>query len=311
MLRAFRRVTRAEAQAAYENRYLDWRWDEDGSLCLRARLPAEEGAAVLEALNESRDALFQEREGSVRGPAGPDAENGPAGPPEPPDPDHQREHPHPTNADAFCAMAETALARGPTPMRGPERHQLTVDVDLDSLVHDDRGAVHVRDGPALAPETARRLGCDASLVSIGSSGGETLSVGRRTRSIPPQIRRALEARDRGCRFPSCDHRRWVDGHHIRHWAEGGETSLENLVTLCRHHHRLVHEGGFSVRRTAAGELEFRRPDGRVIPPSPPLPTARAAPMQPIPSGPLLTGTGERMDFPLCVDAVFAATDRGG
>ncbi len=314
MLRAFRRVSRAEAQAAYENRYLTHYWDEDGSLCLRARLPAEEGALVLEALHESRDALFREREDSERGPAGPPAENGPAGPLEPPpapDPDHQREHPRPTNADAICAMAETALARGPTPLRGPERHQLTVDVDLDSLVHDDQGAVHVRDGPALAPETARRLGCDASMVSILSSGGEALSVGRRTRSIPPQIRRALDSRDKGCRFPGCDNRRWVDAHHVHHWAHGGETSLDNLVVLCRHHHRLVHEGGFSVRRTAAGELEFRRPGGRVIPSSPALPPARAAPAQPIPSGPLLTGTGERMDFALCVDAVFAATDRGG
>ncbi len=129
-----------EAQAAYENRHLDWHWDEDGSLCLRARLPAEEGALVLEALHASRDALFRDRDGSERGPAGPSAENGPAEPPEPPDPDRQREHPRPTNADAFCAMAETALARGPTPLRGPERHQLTVEVDLDSLVHDERGS---------------------------------------------------------------------------------------------------------------------------------------------------------------------------
>jgi hypothetical protein len=311
MLRAFRRVSCAEAQDAYENRYLTYYWDEDGSLCLRARLPAEEGALVLEALHESRDALFRERDDSERGPAGPSPASGSAEPPEPADPEHQREHPGPTNADAICAMAETALARGPTPLRGPERHQLTVDVDLDSLVHDDEGAVHVRDGPALAPETARRLGCDASMVSILSSGGKTVSVGRKTRSIPPHIRRALDSRDKGCRFPGCDNRRWVDAHHIHHWAHGGETSLDNLVVLCRHHHRLVHEGDFSVRRTAAGELEFRRPDGRVVAPSPPLPPPRAAPAQRIPAGPLLTGTGERMDLAMCVDAVFAATDRGG
>jgi hypothetical protein len=315
MLRAFRRVSRAEAQTAYENRYLTYCWDdEDGSLCLRARLPAEEGALVLEALHESRDALFRERGDSERGPAEPQAQNGPAGPPEPPpprDPDHQREHPRPTNADAICAMAETALARGPTPRRGPQRHLLTVDVDLDSLVHDDGGAVHVRDGPALAPETARRLGCDASVVPILRAGGEALSVGRRTRSIPPHIRRALDSRDRGCRLPGCENRRWVDAHHIHHWARGGETSLDNLVVLCRHHHRLCHEGGFAVRCTPAGELEFQRPDGRVIAPSPPLPNFREASAQPTPAGPLLTGTGERMNLAMCVDAVFAATDRGG
>ena len=169
----------------------------------------------------------------------------------------------------------------------------------------------MRDGPALSLETARRLGCDASMVSILSSGGEALSVGRRTRSIPPHIRRALDSRDKGCRFPGCENRRWVDGHHIHHWARGGETSLENLVTLCRHHHRLVHEGGYSVRRTPVGELEFRRPDGRLIPTSPPLPPARPRSTQPSPAGPLLTGTGERMNLGLCVDAVSAATDRGG
>jgi hypothetical protein len=149
------------------------------------------------------------------------------------------------------------------------------------------------------------------MVSVLNSGGEVLSVGRKTRSIPPHIRRALDARDKGCRFPGCESRRWVDAHHMRHWAKGGETSLDNLVVLCRHHHRLVHEGGFSVRRAPASELEFRRPDGRLIPPSPPLPTPRAATAQRIPAGPLLTGTGERMDLALCVDAVYAATDRGG
>jgi uncharacterized protein DUF222/HNH endonuclease len=315
MLRAFRSVSPAEAQAAYENRYLTWHWDEDGALCLRARLPAEEGALVLEALHESRDALCRERDGSERGPSGPLTENGSAGPPDAdppdPDPDRQREHPRPTNAAAICAMAETALARGPTPLNGPDRHQLTVDVDLDSLTRDDGRAVHVRDGPALAPETARRLGCDSAVVPILRSGGEILSVGRRTRSIPSHIRRALDSRDKGCRFPGCENRRWVDAHHIRHWASGGETRLDNLVMLCRHHHRLVHEGGFSVRRAPTGEHEFRRPDGRLIAPAPPLPSSGAARPHLTPAGPLLTGTGERMDLAMCVDAVFAATDRGG
>ncbi len=308
MLRAFRRVTRAEARDAHENRHLTWRWDEDGSLCLRAWLPAEEGALVLAALQGSHDALLRDRDDSVRGPAGPASGNGPAGPL---DPDRRREQPRPTHADALCSMAETTLARGPTPRAGPDRHQLTVDVDLDLLARDGGGAVHVRDGPALAPETARRLGCDASVVPILSAGGRVLSVGRRTRSIPPHIRRALEARDKGCRFPSCENRRWVDGHHIEHWARGGETSLDNLVLLCRHHHRLLHEGGYSVRRGAAdGELEFRRPDGRAVAVSPPLPPAREPPVARTGRGPLISGAGEPMDLVSCVDAVFAATGHG-
>ncbi|MDE0245280.1 MAG: HNH endonuclease signature motif containing protein, partial [Gammaproteobacteria bacterium] len=89
-------------------------------------------------------------------------------------------------------------------------------------------------------------------------------VGRRTRAVPPAIRRALRVRDGGCRFPGCDRSRYVHAHHIKHWADGGETSLGNLVTLCSFHHRQVHEGGYGVR-VDGGEIRFTRPDGEVIP----------------------------------------------
>jgi hypothetical protein len=88
------------------------------------------------------------------------------------------------------------------------------------------------------------------------------------------MQRALRSRDQGCRFPGCNHERFVDAHHIRHWANGGETSLDNLVLLCRHHHRLVHEGGFGVKRSADGVLRFTRPDGHAIVEHPQLPDAR-------------------------------------
>ena len=91
--------------------------------------------------------------------------------------------------------------------------------------------------------------------------GQALSVGRKTRSVPPAIRRALQRRDRGCRFPGCTCCRFVDAHHIQHWADGGATDINNLVLLCRHHHRLVHEGGFSLIRTPAGEHQFTDPKG--------------------------------------------------
>ena len=91
-------------------------------------------------------------------------------------------------------------------------------------------------------------------------------IGRRTRAVPPAIRRALRVRDGGCRFPGCDRSRYVHAHHIKHWADGGETSLDNLVTLCSFHHRLVHEGGYGVH-VDEGEIKFTRPDGGVIPPA--------------------------------------------
>jgi hypothetical protein len=87
-------------------------------------------------------------------------------------------------------------------------------------------------------------------------------VGRKTRSIPPAIRRALNSRDGGCRFPGCTHQRYLDAHHIEHWADGGDTKLSNLVTLCRFHHRLVHEGQITVEAQDRGGWRFLHPDGR-------------------------------------------------
>lgn len=91
-------------------------------------------------------------------------------------------------------------------------------------------------------------------------------MGRKTRTIPPAIRRALKRRDGGCRFPGCSATRFVDAHHIHHWADGGETRLDNLVLLCRRHHRLLHEGGYGIDSRPTGEIRFSRPDGRVLPP---------------------------------------------
>jgi hypothetical protein len=123
---------------------------------------------------------------------------------------------------------------------------------------------YIDDGPHVYPKgtwtavTSRRIACDCSIVGIKEDeNGEPLSIGRRSRSIPPPMRRALGARDGGCRFPGCTNTRFVDGHHIKHWAEGGETSLDNLVLLCRHHHHLVHEGGFACERKADGEILFK------------------------------------------------------
>jgi Domain of unknown function (DUF222)/HNH endonuclease len=163
-------------------------------------------------------------------------------------------------------IAESALSESATTSNGGERTHLVVHVDAATLAHDDSdGACHLQDGPALHPETARRLACDSSLARIVEADGKPLSVGRRTRTIPPALRRALQSRDAGCRFPGCTHTRHVDAHHIHHWARGGPTKLDNLVTLCRRHHRLLHEGGFSLVAHPKGRLRFHRPDGREIP----------------------------------------------
>ncbi len=116
------------------------------------------------------------------------------------------------------------------------------------------------------PQISEAFACDGSLVPVVESPeGEPLSIGRKRRTVPPAILRALWSRDRGCSFPGCCNRRFVDAHPVRHWSEGGETSRENPVLLCRHHHRLVHEGGYSIRRDAEDRPHFRRSDGRVFP----------------------------------------------
>jgi hypothetical protein len=98
--------------------------------------------------------------------------------------------------------------------------------------------------------------------------GNVMEVGARTRTIPPALRRVLQHRDQGCRFPGCGIS-FTQGHHLRHWAEGGPTTLSNLALLCRRHHRSVHEDGYAVTRDPDGTLRFRRPDGRALPEVPP------------------------------------------
>ena len=141
-------------------------------------------------------------------------------------------------------------------------------------VLDEAGGIHV------SAETARRVACDAATVTMRhGAGGEILDVGRRTRTLSPALRRALAARDRQCRFPGCANLR-CDAHHIEHWADGGRTALDNLVLLCRRHHRAVHEEGFRVTRDPAGGVQFLRPDGRPLASAPPAPVWAGSALEP-------------------------------
>ncbi|MBV9798139.1 MAG: DUF222 domain-containing protein [Solirubrobacterales bacterium] len=254
IVRGFCRAQRAtleQARETHERRSLSWDWEEDGSLSFEGRLPAEDGALLLAALTAA--------EGPALTGAGPEdvsAETPVGG------------TPYERRADALAAVARAALAFGKTRRSSADPVELVVHVDAVTLAAErisERCELH--DGPALAPETARRLGCDAAVTRIVERDGRPLSVSRRTRTIPPALRRALRSRDSGCRFPGCTHSRFLHAHHIHHWAKGGETKLDNLVQLCSYHHRLVHEGGFTVERPGSGGLRFRRPDGRVIAPA--------------------------------------------
>jgi hypothetical protein len=167
-------------------------------------------------------------------------------------------------------LAEAALA-------APHEHgviatRLLVHVDAAALTADGRGRCELEHGSVIAPETARRLGCDSELVARLEHDGLPVSAGRRRRTVPPALRRLLEARhDSTCCFPGCERRRHLQAHHRHHWAHGGDTSLANLVLLCFHHHRLVHEGGYTIEDDPAGGLRFRNRHGLVCPTAPTRP----------------------------------------
>jgi hypothetical protein len=227
-------ATLGAAQKVHDARCLRWSWNEDGSLRLERRLPAEDGAVVVKALDALADAPG-EAEDYAASPAGA------------------------CRADALVAMARSAVPAG-----GSQPCELVVHVDARTIESDQVfERCHLAEGPAPAPETARRLACDAAVVRIVERDGRPLTVGRRTRTIPPALRRAPRSRDEGCQFQGCTHERFLHAHHIQHWARGGAATLENVVQLCSYHHRLVHEGGFGVECTR-GNVRFRRPDGSVI-----------------------------------------------
>ena len=173
-------------------------------------------------------------------------------------------------ADALGLLAESALHHGIDPGAPGERYQVVVHVDAPVLADADApGQSVLDDGAHVSAGTSQRLACDASRVVMRHDpDGRVTEVGARTRTIPPALRRALHHRDRGCRFPGCG-LRLGQGHHIRHWAHGGPTTLSNLAMLCRRHHRAVHEDGYQVER---------QPDGRPLPESPALPAVPSDPV---------------------------------
>jgi hypothetical protein len=223
--------------------------NNEGMFVVKGVVTPEVGALLQRAIEAAGDALF----------AATAADDG-----EQPEPAQLR-------ADALALVAERALAAGfgrgeddgEVPVSGTraERYQVVLHVETASLAeHGEPGMSELEDGSRLSAESVRRVACDASVAAGG----------RRTRTVPPSVRRALEARDRGCRFPGC-RLRFTDAHHIVHWADGGETGLHNLILLCARHHRAVHEGGFQVCTDRGAKAVFFGPGGRVIAEAPPTP----------------------------------------
>ena len=259
VVKYYRRAEHAE-ELRREDRQLErcrltsW-YDSDGSLVFYGRMPALAGAAFEKALDAAMEAV-------------PMLE--PPSPAEYPfdwvDPVEERDALRPYSerrADALAMIAESFLQHGPASNSAADRYQIVVHVDALTLKDGRDGRCELEHGPTLPIETARRLACDASLVPIvENEKDEPLNVGRKTRVIPPAMRRALNARDEGCRFPGCTFHKYVDAHHIEHWADGGETKLSNLMTLCRAHHRMVHKGEIVIKTMGNGKWQFVDAEGR-------------------------------------------------
>ncbi len=293
--------------------------DEDGMYVVRGILDPEVGAALMRAVEAASDALFAQasRSGAERR-GGEEKHSGKARHGDESRRSDEAPEPAQLRADAVGLLAERALAAGfgvrngaengaesgsgdTAPVSGSraERYQVVLHVEAATLAEGgDPGLSELEDGTRVSAETARRLACDASRVEVigvglsrvgagsaagtgdgsGSTHGSVLDVGRKTRTIPPALRRALEARDRGCRFPGCG-LRFTDAHHIVHWADGGETKLDNTLLLCRSHHRTVHEGGYRVCIDRTGQVVFFTPRGKALFEAPPMPELAPDPMQ--------------------------------
>ncbi len=294
LVRTFARASRlADPQrdrCQYEARAFSWYHDDDGMVVFKGRLPAAEGAAFLKAMEAILHTLAQQepahQEATYHQPIDP-INHAPA------DRQSRDEDFMPADvsaettiastaptftqkrADALVAMADLALAglaADGKPASTADKYQVVIHIDAnrtkdvsaetsclpDCTLDSDGGQF------PLAATTARRLACDAALVTVlEDTAGNVLNVGRKTRTIPPAIRRALTLRDQGCRFPGCCETRFVDAHHIHHWCDGGETRLDNLILLCRHHHTLLHQQGFALVQGTAG-WEFVCADGRKL-----------------------------------------------
>ena len=239
--RTRRVVSSKETEEAHRRRFVRWRWDEpQTSLRLSGRLSAEHGAVITKARGRIAERAPRLDDGTY-------------------EPFESRV------ADALVEVCGAVIAKD----ADPDRATIVVHVDADALGDRD-GSAQVENGGTLSAETARRLTCDARLqVLAHDRAGRPLGAGRTTRNISARLARELRRRDKTCRFPGCERTRLLHAHHIRHWVKHGHTEPDNLVSLCRFHHRLVHEGAWDVRGHPDEDLAFVRPDGTVLANGPP------------------------------------------
>jgi 5-methylcytosine-specific restriction endonuclease McrA len=345
--RAHRQVSHADDDTARIRRRLTWRFEDDGSLAGTFRLPPLQGAVLLQALRAAAgdlehphpghdggegvparsapvtstsmaDALLVICETFLAGQAAaatnpevyqviihigtdalPPAEHaeapasGPGGQPD--------QTPAGVSAETPSAGQGDVSAGTPAPARTPGHPA-------------DPGRCHVEDGPAISVSTAQMLGCTAALSWMRHDrDGTILDLGRRRRRPTSAQRRAARERDHcRCRYPGCESRR-TDLHHIQYWSNGGRTSLDNMISLCKRHHMLVHDRGYLIAARPGGTFTFYQPDGTPLPTSPALPAPDGI-IEDCHDADITPGTiippwyGERLDLDYAIHACFANAD---
>ena len=261
LCRQYKRLTPVEGDGseARRDRFISW-YESDGNMMeFRMRVPVEEAEVLIAAINRIADDLWRERQANEAENVSAEASAAelPGGYPEV---GEQR-------VDALVLLAEQSLNME-VPDSAPVR-----DVVMHLIADPQDPGCQIADGPhayngyhhALEDPAVRRLSCDCRITPLTKDkGGNVLDIGRRSRVISPAMRLALSVRDRGCRFPGCDQSRWTDAHHVKHWIDGGETRLDNLITLCRHHHTSLHKGEYHIDIVKDG-FRFLTRSNRLIP----------------------------------------------
>jgi hypothetical protein len=234
--RQAREVKLADVQQAHHDRFFTWNFDENHPVVdFRGRLVDTEGAIIIKAL--TRMAARMQRVDDAFEPF------------------------EARYADALVQLASQGLGAD----SDPDRATVVVHVDATQLAT-GKGLGIMEEGPAIIAETARRLMCDCRWqVNLEDADQRVIGIGRVSRSIPPWLARKLRKRDKGCRFPGCERTRWIHFHHIIHWANGGPTDLDNLITVCPMHHRLIHEAEWRISGDPNGEVLWIQPGGSPFP----------------------------------------------
>ncbi len=237
--RKAREIKLRDVQEVHRTRHFTWKFDEENPvLWFNGKMVASDGVEFVKAITRLANVAPAEPGGTY---------------------------------ESFEARSLDALLMLASQSRGadtdPDRATAVVHIPL-AVLTDDEGQAEFEDGTPMLAETARRLLCDARLqINIEDDQDSVIGVGRTTRTIPAWLARPLRKRDNGCRYPGCARTRWIHFHHLVHWAHGGPTDLDNLISLCLFHHRLVHEDGWKISGDPNGEVVWIRPGGMPFIPS--------------------------------------------